>query len=200
MTMTLAEWEKDVSGRFIGSGQCVALVNDYCSRVLGLPLISTNGGRKPGYAGSMWDNPTSGYVKRGATEVAGAGWIAVWGTGPFTPATHTAVTVGDAIAGVSCMTQNPGPAHVEVIPKLGLLGYYAPASNPGSGSIVTVGDTNPITEGIKTVEGLNAIKNWVSDAGNWRRIGLYALGIVILAIAMLYLFRNDTMKLVKEVI
>lgn len=197
MTMTLSSWKQDVQGRVIGSGQCVALVNDYCSRALSLPLISTDGGRKPGYAGSMWDNPPQGYVKKGATEIAMPGWIPVWDVGPFTPYTHVAVALGDAIAGVRCMTQNPGPANDQIIPKLGLLGYYAPGN---SGNMVTVGDTNPITEGIKTVEGLNAIKNWVSDSGNWQRIGLYAVGIVILLIAMLYLFRNDAMKLVKEAI
>jgi hypothetical protein len=100
------------------------------------------------------------------------------------------------------MTQNPGAAKRQVIPKAALLGYLAPVKDVGSGgSIHTVGDTaGNIVEGVKTLSALEDLKKWVSDSGNWQRIGLYALGFLLLVFAVVYLFRNKSMTLIKGAI
>jgi hypothetical protein len=99
------------------------------------------------------------------------------------------------------MTQNPGAAKKQVISKVGLLGYLAPVKDVKSGggfTAETVVDGGDIVEGIKAVNSLDTLKEWVSDSGNWQRIGLYTLGFLLLIFAVVYLFRKDAMKIVKE--
>lgn len=196
--MNLSEWVDDVEGRVIGDGQCVALCQDYSARVALGGFLSTDTGPYPGYAGNIWTSNVQGYTRAKATAIAMPGWQAVWGKSAFTPSTHIAVVLNDAGIGVNCMTQNPGAAQRMVIPKVGLLGYLVP-SNVGSGNMVLAGDIVENYEtGTKVVTSLDELKNWVSDGGNWQRVGLYALGFLLVVFAVVFLFRNDAMKLVKE--
>jgi hypothetical protein len=195
--VNLSEWVDDVEGRVIGDGQCVALCQDYSARVALGGFLSTDTGPYPGYAGNIWTSDVQGYTRAKATAIAMPGWLAVWGKSAFTPSTHVAVVLNDAGIGVNTMTQNPGAAQRMVIPKIGLLGYLVPGTN--TGNMVLAGDiVNDYQTGTKVLSSLDDLKNWVSDAGNWQRIGLYALGFTLVLLAVLFLFRNDAMKLVKE--
>lgn len=196
--MNLNEWVRDVEGRVIGSGQCVGLAQDYSTRVALGGFLSTDTGPYPGYAGNMWTSNISGYTRKSKTEVMLPGWLPIWGKGPFTPSTHVAVGLADAGIGVLCMTQNPGAAKQQVISKVALLGYLAPVKGDTGGSVHTVG--NPITDAIETANSLNQLKGFVSDSGNWQRIGLYTLGALLCIFAVVYLFKNQTMTLVKGAI
>ena len=198
--MNLSEWVADVEGRVIGSGQCVGLAQDYSTRVAGGGFLATDVGPYPGYAGNMWTSNIPGYVKKPATSVMMPGWLPIWGKGVFTPSTHVAVGLMDAGVGVECMTQNPGAAKRQVIPKVGLLGYLAPVKDAGNMQLAgdIVGD---ISTGVKAVNSLDELKKWVSDGGNWQRIGLYTLGFLLLVFAVVYLFRNNqTLDIVKGAI
>jgi hypothetical protein len=195
--VNLSEWVNDVDGRVIGDGQCVALCQDYSARVALGGFLSTDTGPYPGYAGNIWTSDIAGYTRAKSTAIAMPGWLAVWGKSAFTPSTHIAVVLNDAGIGVNCMTQNPGAAQHMVIPKIGLLGYLVPGTN--TGNMVLAGDiVNDYQTGTKVVTSLDTLKNWVSEAGNWQRIGLYTLGFILVLMAVLFLFRNDAMKLVKE--
>lgn len=198
--MNLQEWIADVEGRVIGSGQCVGLAQDYSTRVVGGGFTATDVGPYPGYAGNMWTSNIPGFTRASKHETMMPGWVPIWGKGPFTPATHVAVGIADAGLGVDCMTQNPGAAKRQIIPKAALLGYLVPSKDVGSGggSIRTVNSAGDIVEGVKTVSALNDLKEWVSDGGNWQRVGLYALGFLLVVFAVVYLFRNKSMTLVKE--
>jgi len=187
--MNLSEWLDDVRGRVIGSGQCVALAQDYSARVTQGGFLSTDTGPWPGYAGNIWYADIPGYVKKSKTEIMLPGWLPVWGKGPFTPATHIAVAIAAAGIGVKCMTQNPGAAQVQTISKVGLLGYLAPGNNTGAGNAVLAGDI--ITDTTKTVQGVNALKEWASDAGNWQRVGLYALGAILILFVLLNFTKGE---------
>lgn len=212
--MNVDEWARDVSGRAVGDGQCVALVQDFSKRVAGGGFLSTAGGRYPGYAGSMvTPGNYPGYTLRSPASIAAPGWIAVWGKSAFTPLTHTAVVMGDMGAGVDTMTQNPGAAKRMIIPKVGLLGYLESGNGTGSG-INLAGDIktgNPLTDALagsaSSLAGLVALQKSVNDAsrfmsdpGNWKRIGLYTLGGTLLILAVVFMFKNQAIQLTKKVI
>lgn len=196
--MNLSEWVDDVEGRFIGDGQCVALAQDYSARVALGGFLSTDTGPYPGYAGNIWTSNIPGYTKAKPTAVMMPGWIPIWAKSAFTPSTHVAIGLQDAGVGVLCMTQNPGPAIRMVIPKIGLLGYLVP-DKANSGNAVLAGDmVENYQTGVAAVSSLSTLKDWVSDPGNWQRVGLYALGFLMLVFAIVFLFRKDALKLVKE--
>jgi hypothetical protein len=197
--MNLDEWVNDVEGRVIGDGQCVALAQDYSTRVAQGGFLSTSTGPYPGYAGNIWTSEIAGYTKRSPVSIAMPGWIVVWGRSAFTPSTHVAIVLNDAGVGVNTMTQNPGAAKKMVIPKIGLLGYLAPNNSKSGPGIHLAGDDN-VTTAVKVVTGITQLKEWVSDSGNWQRTGLYALGFLLIVFAVIFLFKNDTMNLVKGAI
>lgn len=194
--MNLDEWIDDVEDRVIGSGQCVGLAQDYSTRVAGGGFLATDVGPYPGYAGNMWTSNIAGYERKPATSIMLPGWLPIWGKGPFTPSTHVAVGLADTGLGIYCMTQNPGPATKQTIPKIGLLGYLAPVNGPKPVGIVGA-VTDKVTGAMGAVESLKGISSWVSDADNWKRIGLYTLGALLVIFAVVFLFKNQTIDLVK---
>lgn len=187
--MNFPDWCNAVEGVVIGDGQCVALAQDYSRRVANGGFLSTDTGPYPGYAGNIWYADIAGYVKKSKTEIALPGWVAIWGKGMFTPSTHVAIVIADAGVGVNTMTQNPGAAKRQVLSKAALLGYLAPVNGASTGGTVLAGDI--ITETTKTVEGITAVKEWVSDSGNWARIGLYALGAILLLFVLLTFTKGE---------
>lgn len=203
--MNLSEWVADVEGRVIGSGQCVGLAQDYSTRVAGGGFLSTDTGPYPGYAGNMWTSNITGYVRKPASSIMLPGWLPIWGKSAFTPSTHVAVGLADAGVGILCMTQNPGAAKQQVIPKIGLLGYLAPANGNSGGSIHTAVDMEDIAGAAGTVAGaltgpmqsLQGLSAWVSDSGNWQRVGLYTLGALLIIFAVVFMFKNQVLEVVK---
>lgn len=183
--MNFSDWVKDVLGRKVGTnpsntGQCVGLVEDYIARVCGMPAISTDGGEYPGYAGSLWDN-AQGWEKQPPSAQPMPGWIGVWGRGPFTPSTHTAVYWQ---AG-TWVTQNPGPATLFTVPPVGLRGYLV----PGGTGATAVTAANVQTVANDPVSGITDFVNSVTNAGNWvsanwKRIGVFAIGAILLLIVL----------------
>ena len=194
--MTLDEWATDVNGRVIGSGQCVALVEDYAQRVCGTGQISTDGTEHPGYAREMWHNgPAAGYAQHSPNEPAMPGWIAVWEFGfKYTPLSHVAVVLNDGGTNVQCMTQNPGAAHTMGIPKIGLLGYLSPGG--GGGTISTAANIqtagNVISDANNFLSVWPKVSNWVTNSHNWQRIGLAAIGVIAILIVLIKLFNMET--------
>src|SRR6476620_11390163 len=53
--LSFAAWRSLVDGQTVGSGECVALANDYCQKVLGVAPPATVGGAHDPYASSMWE-------------------------------------------------------------------------------------------------------------------------------------------------
>ena len=200
--MNFDEWITDVEGRVIGSGQCVGLAQDFSTRVALGGFLSTDTGPYPGYAGNMWTSEIKGFTKKAPTEIMMPGWLPIWGKSPFTPSTHVAVGMMDMGLGVLCMTQNPGAAKRQTIPKVGLLGYLAPqqgaTANAGNIPGTIAGAVAGAVEGPAAIlKSLGDIQDWVSDSGNWQRIGLYVLGFALLVFALVFMFKNQTINLVK---
>jgi hypothetical protein len=154
-----------------------------------------------------------------------AGWIAIWKWGnPETPHSHIAPVISDLGLGVLCESQNPGPAHRMTISKLGLAGYLAPRTG-ADGSVQLAGDILPgipdwFTQGVagaatgkdavqtivdqlkavvSFVSQVNKAEAFVSNAGNWKRLGLYALGGFLLVSVLLYTFKDDLTSVVESV-
>lgn len=203
--MNRDEWLKDVDGKTVGNGQCWGLAEDYNQRVIGGSTLATAPSPHAGYAIGVWD----GYGKNGVeraysqappTAIMQAGWIPIWKYGSANaPLSHIAVGLSDLGVGIDCMTQNPGPSHRMVIAKIGLAGYLVPRN--GGGGITLASDTNPIAGAItaaSTVTALAdqiaAIQHFFATPGQWQRIGVYAVGILILIAAGIYLFKNDLVK------
>lgn len=193
--MDFSSWLSDVNGRVIGDGQCVALAEDYITRVCSMSAVAT----PSGYAGSMWEaGPDSGFGQKSSDQTAMPGDLAVWGNAPFTPLTHVAPVIQDDGPTVKCMSQNPGPAHVMDIPKIGLKGYLTPGGGGSTVNVASVKTTgNVVTDTIDNVSHFidtlshfgNAI-DWVSKPESWRRIGLFALGAILLYIAVAIILKD----------
>ena len=194
--MNLDEWISDVEGRSIGSGECVGLAQDYSNRVVTGGFLATDKGPYPGYAGNMWTSDIPGYTRKPATSIMLPGWLPVWGKSPFTPSTHVAVGLADVGLGVYCMTQNPGPATKQTISKVGLLGYLAP--NTGPQMVGIAGDVAKGVQGsLGALDSLKESAEWFTDPDNWKRVGLYSLGAVLVIFAIVFLFKDNTLDLVK---
>lgn len=207
MTMDFKTWCADVNLRLIdvdGSPtvnpyQCWDLVQDYLTRVLGGGSLQTGPSAHQGYAIGCWDGfATNGlsqwFSQAPASAKMQSGWVPVWKYGqPFTPFSHIAVGVKELPGGMLyCMTQNPGPAHYAPIPKAGLAGYLVPKTGTGgsvqnaswlddaAGAAVDV-ITSPAGQALVT---LSTIIGYFSKPENWIRIGIFALGVVMLLITV----------------
>lgn len=212
MTMTLDDWFKDVQGRFIDAdrangGQCWDLVQDYLTRVLDGGSLQTSPSPHAGYAIGCWDGFSSNgltawFSQAPATATPLPGWVPVWKWGQvFYPTSHIAVVIKDMPGGmVSCMTQNPGPAHSQPLPKLGLAGYLVPKFTAASGvqvhpAAVTTGTGNPAIDAVASAAGTIAdfqrVLSWFGNSENWKRIGLFLIGAIILYMAILVLVSNS---------
>lgn len=201
MTIPFNQWLTDVNGKFIdvdGSygAQCWDLAQDYLTRVVGGGQFSTAGGQHDGYAAGAWEGfATNGlsqwFTQQPATATPGPGWVGIWKYGgPFTPTSHVAPVVRDGGLGtVYCMTQNPGPAHYQSLPKAGLLGYLQPKTSIGGATDAKLtGDvTSSVGGTVGTIQSLTQIGNFFSNVGNWQRIGVMSLGGLLLLIALIFM-------------
>lgn len=185
--MDFNTWLGDVNGQTIGDGQCVALAEDYISRVCAMPAVSTDGGNHPGYASSMYANgPAAGFGQLPSSANGMPGYLAVWDYGyPFTPFSHVAVVIQDDGVTLKCMSQNPGPAHVMDIPKLGLLGYLTPGGGGSGATIQTAASVSTSGDIVSQFQNLVTAAQWLNNAQHWKRIGIFAIGAVLLVIALL---------------
>lgn len=190
--------------------QCWDLVQDYLTRVLGGGSLQTGPSPHDGYAIGCWDGfATNGLSQWFSQAPASAtmlpGWVPVWKYGQlFTPFSHIAVGVNELPGGMlQCMTQNPGPAHYAPIPRAGLAGFLVPKTGSGmtvtnayspddfvkdlakaAGGAVADATNNPVGQSLITLVKIN---DYLSKPENWKRIGLYALGIILLAIVVVIL-------------
>lgn len=214
--MNLDQWAADVNGRTIGNGQCWDLAQDYASRVCGAGNLNTQLSPHPGYAIGVWDGfgqngVEQWFTQAGPTETALPGWIAIWHWGsPVAPFSHIAPVIKDYGPAAYCMSQNPGPAHYMPIPKLGLAGYLVPktlgtplAQTAASVTLADNGIAGQIGDTIGQLQGLASfaanVQHFFSTPGIWTRIGVWVLGGLILAAALVYMFKNQAAAAVKEV-
>lgn len=212
--MTFSDWLADVDGREIdvdgsAGAQCWDLAQDYLTRCLGGGTLRTGPSSHAGYAIGAWDGFSSNGLNQWFTQApAGAtmlpGWVPVWKWGAlFSPLSHIAVGVQDKGGAVSCMSQNPGAAHITSLSKIGLAGYLVPKSLNNSGpGFVTVGNntlvSNPITDTVDNMAGLKKMYDdsqtaiaWVSDSGNWLRVGIFTIGGALLLLAIVKLLSKS---------
>lgn len=208
MAMNFQAWIDDVNGKFINvdnayGAQCWDLAQDYLTRVLGGGSLQTGPSPHQGYAIGVWDGFGSNglnqwFTQAPASATPQAGWVAVWKWGalPFYPLSHIAIVTRNLPGGmVNCMTQNPGPAHIQPLAKAGLAGYLVP-KGMGSGAVMdTVLSPGEAVEGL--VEGtgqitaiiaqLNRISGYLTQPDNWKRIGFFAMGAVMLLLTIIIL-------------
>jgi LysM repeat protein len=121
------------NGRLINLGgtQCVALSNAFEAEVVkgdGDEFIPTP---LTFYAIDWWtnfgrDKDYNEYVRIAAGLPAQKGDLAIWGRYGGYGLPHIALVLADVGNGLLCFTQNPGPAHKEVLTEKGLLGYLRP--------------------------------------------------------------------------
>lgn len=214
--MTLNAWLNDVDGRQIGDGQCWTLAQDYTTRVVGPCSLVTSPSPHPGYACGVWDGYGSNGVEKyfdqkGVGSVALAGWLAIWKFGSaFAPESHIATVISDQGLSLTCMSQNPGVAHkMDIMPKVGLSGYLAPKNNaaqpiPGQREDNVGGSAlDNISSQIAGIQAfitqITHLETTLSTPATWKRIGVYALGIVILITALVYLFKDEAMDAVNTI-
>jgi hypothetical protein len=212
--VNLNEWLNDVDGKTIGAGQCWDLAQDYSTRVTGGGQLVTRPSPHAGYAIGVWDGYGANGVERNYSQMPAAalmlpGWIPIWRFGSgVAPLSHIAVGLQDYGLGVQCVTQNPGGAHVEVLPKAGLAGYLVPRSGgTASGNVTLASDNNPVNGAVNAVstvtamaDQIAAIQHFFAVPGQWQRIGVYALGTLILLAAVLYILKNNAPSIMKAVI
>lgn len=213
--MTFDQWKTDVTGKRVGpgdsNGQCVGLAYDYVTRCIGSNFIDTNHGPHAGYAIGSWD---SGLVPAGMTRLPGsdirAGDVVFcnWGTFPWYQTSHVLVATGPVTAFmIPCLSQNSPQqwAAVQTLPAQGVAGVWRPAN--GTAGISNGGNSNdplglpslPQGGGIGGVTGMidtvNKLSAAVSNPALWKRIGLFALGAVLLyAAATMILAGSGTVK------
>lgn len=217
--MSLAAWAADVEGKTIGSGECVALDNDYAVRVIGSPPIPTTGDN---YAITQFESfPTGGldqwYSRVGPLGPFAAGDHIFWARGSaVAPVSHVAVVLADLGPVVSIMSQNTnGHRYAErtTLPRAGVAGALRPKSSTaldgGTGTGIRAGlpdwmgnpaVVNGITGGIlaaRPVVDLAAtggkIVAWLQDPENWKRVGIGLLGMILIMVALLKILNTTTL-------
>jgi hypothetical protein len=192
--MSLAAWRADVEGKTIGSGECVALTNDYNLRVVGSPPIPTTGDN---YAITQLESfPLGGldkyYVRVGALGPFKAGDQLFWKRGSsVAPVSHTAICLADLGLVLDIESQNTnGHRYAEhtTLPRVGVAGALRPinpASIDGVGGTTLASDvSNPVDALTALADTWGKITAWLGDGANWRRIGLALLGIILIMIAL----------------
>lgn len=200
-TLSLAAWRSQVEGQQIGSGQCVALADDYVTRVLGLPVVSAAGGAHDEYASSMWEGFAANGTGANFTQVspllpAKAGDLAVWKYGSaIAPYSHVAVVLNDLGVALNLESQNTsGHLYAEqtTLPKAGLYGYIRPlnqtmvkGTGPGVDNAVNIQTAgNVLTDAGALADTWGKMAAWVGDGKNWQRIGIALLGIILIMVAL----------------
>lgn len=219
--LSFAAWRSLTNGQTIGSGECVALVNDYCSRVLGLVPPATVGGAHDPYASSMWEGlpADSPFKKVSPLAPMLSGDIPVWRYGSaVAPLSHTAVGVQDLGVAIRVVTQNTnGHRYAETtqLPKAGLYGYLRRKSGGAvPGGAVPAGNKTEYPDGLAgdLLEGAGGIiggggipgalsgltGSWgkildrISDPAFWQRIGLGLLGIILIMVVLVKILGNTS--------
>lgn len=171
MGMSFQDWAKDVSGKVIGSGQCVGLAQDYETRVLDGGFLATAGGPHPGYASDSFEGYSTNGLSSTFTKVpagvkAQPGSLAFWAFGTQSPGfsaplSHVAVVLADNGSTLKVMDQNSmgsSVAAVHTLPKIGLLGYLVPNGGVGGPPPDGAG-TNAVPAG-----DLPSTGNWITDS------------------------------------
>jgi hypothetical protein len=193
VTMSLAAWRADVEGKTIGSGECVALTNDYNLRVVGSPPVPTTGDN---YAITQLESfPLGGldkfYVKVSALGPFKAGDQIFWNRGSgYAPVSHTAVVVADLGPAIQIESQNTnGHRYAETTtgPRAGVAGALRPinpASIDGVGITLASDTSNPVDALTALAGTWGKVVAWLGDGANWQRIGLALLGIILIMIAL----------------
>jgi len=186
-----------VEGRQVGDGQCFALWQDYAVNVCGAPasISSTMNTSHPYYAIGVFDgydvNGAAAYFQKlPATAAAQPGDVAFWSWGsPIAPSSHVAVVLADLVAALDLDSQNsPTPVtRHQVLPKLGLAGYFRPLAGGNGVTVATAADVatpagNIVTAGQQALDAAGRLSAVLSDPAFWRRAGIMALGIILVLI------------------
>jgi hypothetical protein len=212
--MSFAAWRADVEGKTIGSGECVALANDYCARVLGVAPPATVGGAHDPYSSSMWEGlpADSPFTKVSPLAPMRAGDLPIWKYGSgVAPLSHVAIGVQDLGVAIRISTQNTnGHRYAETtnLPKAGLYGYLRLKN--GAGGTVPVGYPDglagDLVEGAAgAVNGIGGVAGglgqlagvWgsilakLSDPEFWKRMGVGLLGIILIMLVLTKIFSSS---------
>ena len=201
--MSFAAWRADVEGKTIGSGECVALANDYCARVLGVAAPGTVGGAHDPYASSMWEGlpADSPFAKVSPLLPMKSGDLVIWKYGSSTaPLSHVAVGLQDlGVAGryVSQNTNGHRYAEATNLPKAGLYGYLRLKGGQGGNAVLTDypdGVAGDLVEGAAGLLGggqfgavgavWGKILEKLQDPEFWKRIGVGLLGIILIMLVL----------------
>lgn len=205
--MNFADWKDSVIGRTIGDGQCFALWQDYATRVVGAPasLSSMMNTNHPGYAIGVWDGyavngAQSYFTKVSPLQPARKGDVAFWKWGyPFTPLSHVAIVDYDAGTGLGLVSQNsPTPVtRSQVIPKIGLAGYFRPidgaTTDPATGDAQTPPNTAQPVGIIEQAVGIVKVLAWIQQPENWKRVGIFMLGAILISLVIVKLITKTPM-------
>lgn len=201
--MSFAAWRADVDGKQIGSGECVALANDYCARVLGVAAPGTVGGAHDPYASSMWEGlpADSPFQKVSPLAPMKSGDLVIWKYGSSTaPLSHVAIGLNELGVAVRVSSQNTNGhryAETTTLPKAGIFGYLR-YTGQGSGGAVLASDQGlpgAVADGVagalgtaaalgKLGETWGVILDKLRDPDFWKRIGVGLLGIILIMIIL----------------
>ena len=202
--LSFAAWRSLVDGQTIGSGECVALANDYCARVLGVNPPGTVGGSHDPYASSMWEGlpADSPFAKVSPLLPMKSGDLIIWKYGSSTaPLSHVAIGLNELGVAVRCSTQNTNGhryAEVTTLPKAGIYGYLrlksgqngnaTPAGYPDglAGDLVegAAGALGAAADLGKVAAVWGKILAKLSDPDFWKRAGIALLGIILIMLVL----------------
>lgn len=200
--MSLAAWLADTDGKTIGSGECVALANDYCARVLGVAPPATVGGAHDPYASSMWEGlpADSPFQKVSPLAPMRRGDLIIYRYGSVTaPLSHVAIGLNELGVALRMHSQNTnGHRYAETLslPKAGIYGYLrlkggAPVTDGQGGTGGTVLASDPVKDAVGAAGQLGALAGtWgvildkLRDPDFWKRIGVGLLGIILIMVVL----------------
>ncbi len=185
--LSTSAWLSLVDGKPVGTGECVALANDFCARVLGVPAPGTDGGTHPGYASSMYEAYSgTAFKKISPLAPMQPNDLPVWKFGSsVAPLSHVAVGLTDLGPAVLVESQNTnGHRYAEktTLPKVGLLGYLRPVGGAGAGTVLA-SDLGDALGGGAWGEFLGGVGSSIAGGGNMADAltggGAAALGSVV---------------------
>ena len=199
--LSFAAWRSLVDGQTIGTGECVALANDYCARVLGVAAPGTVGGTHDPYASSMWEGlpADSPFTKVSPLAPMKSGDLVIWKYGSSTaPLSHVAIGLNELGLAVRVSSQNTNGhryAETTTLPKAGIYGYLRlkTGTTPGTtlagypdglaGDLVE-GAAGALTAGGKLASTWGLILAKLSDPDFWKRVGVALLGIILIMLVL----------------
>lgn len=106
--------------------QCWDVWSRYAQVCCGLSLSETI--TPTGYASGLWTHNVGLRVfdRVSSSAKAHKGDVAIWTRNHIYTGSHVAIVVEDRGSTLYCLSQNPGPARLVNLPKIGLLGYLRP--------------------------------------------------------------------------